>query len=161
MVRSRCGIKGSHIVLAETSSNWSDSTRYDTADHANRPALRFGSSTEYGGDDRGHRHESVSARSAAVWRPRPESGVVLRAQMRAGTIQSLDGTSHIGDRYILGQNSIRGFSFGGFGPRSHASDSTVLPCASLKTGAFPLKGAGLRSAYCASKSISSLIKSPR
>lgn len=91
-----------------------------SASAADRPALRFGFSTEYGGDDRGHRYASVSARSAAVWRPRPESGVVFRAQMRAGTIQSLDGTSHIGDRYILGQNSIRGFSFGGFGPRDLA-----------------------------------------
>lgn len=86
----------------------------------NRPALRFGFATEYGGDDRGHRYASVSARSAAIWRPRADSGLILRAQLRAGTIQSLEGTSHIGDRYVLGQNSIRGFSFGGFGPRDLA-----------------------------------------
>ena len=41
----------------------------------------------------------------------------VSAALSAGTILSMSGASHMGDRTILGQSSLRGFDFGGFGPR--------------------------------------------
>ena len=85
-----------------------------------QPALRFGLSAEYGSDSRGHRYVSTTARSSATWSPRSDGSVLMRAQVRAGTLNSQAGTSHIGDRFMLGQNSLRGFAYGGFGPRDTA-----------------------------------------
>jgi outer membrane protein assembly factor BamA len=53
-----------------------------------------------------------------------DGNVVLRSQFRLGALGSQTGTSSIGDRYMLGQGSIRGFEFGGFGPRDLAVAGT-------------------------------------
>lgn len=52
--------------------------------------------------------------------------VVLRSQLRTGGIDSKSGTTSIGDRFMLGDSSIRGFAFGGFGPRDLASGEAAL-----------------------------------
>ncbi|KAA9009465.1 BamA/TamA family outer membrane protein [Histidinibacterium aquaticum] len=46
--------------------------------------------------------------------------VILNQTLRAGAIDSRGGTSSIGDRFILGSGSIRGFELAGFGPRDLA-----------------------------------------
>lgn len=43
--------------------------------------------------------------------------VVWRTDVRFGALSTSGGASSIGDRFILGGHSIRGFSYGGFGPR--------------------------------------------
>lgn len=56
-----------------------------------------------------------------------DGNVVLRSQLRLGAIKSQSGVSSIGDRYMLGQASIRGFAFGGFGPRDlEVADMSAL-----------------------------------
>jgi len=57
----------------------------------------------------------------------PKSGnVVFRSQLRAGGIDSTSGTTSIGDRFMLGDSSLRGFAFGGFGPRDLAAGEAAL-----------------------------------
>ncbi len=92
-----------------------------------RPNLRFGLMAEAGESDRDHSYVSLVAQGSGRWAVGANQGVVLRGQVRGGTIQSTSGTSHIGDRFFLGQGSIRGFAFGGFGPRDLAvADSPAL-----------------------------------
>ncbi len=46
-----------------------------------------------------------------------ESGAVnWRADLRAGSIGTANGASSIGERFILGGGTMRGFAYGGFGP---------------------------------------------
>lgn len=84
--------------------------------------LAFGATVEAGRTDRGHEFAQVSARMGGTWALGQEKPVFLRAQLRASSIESLEGESHIGDRIFLGSSSIRGFAFGGFGPRDLAAD---------------------------------------
>lgn len=42
-------------------------------------------------------------------------------ELSAGAIQMSSGTSSVGERFFLGQNGVRGFEFGGYGPRDLAS----------------------------------------
>jgi len=57
----------------------------------------------------------------------PNSGnVIFRSQLRAGGIDSKSGTTSIGDRFMLGDSSLRGFAFGGFGPRDLAAGEAPL-----------------------------------
>lgn len=53
-----------------------------------------------------------------------DGNVVLRSQVRLGGLSSQAGNSNIGSRYMLGPRSIRGFEFGGFGPRDRAVSNT-------------------------------------
>ena len=82
-----------------------------------RPAFGLNLRGELGRSDRGHEYASATARSSVAWSPSGEDGFILRAQVKAGAVRSLQGASHIGDRFLLGQSSLRGFELGGFGPR--------------------------------------------
>lgn len=77
-------------------------------------------SASYGRTTRDHEFLRVTARAQAV-HAFDGGNIVLRSQLRAGTVGTLSGISSIGDRFMLGQASIRGFAFGGFGPRDLAA----------------------------------------
>lgn len=47
------------------------------------------------------------------------------AGVRAGRVTTLGAASSVGDRFILGPASLRGFAFGGFGPRDTAAGGSV------------------------------------
>ncbi len=79
--------------------------------------LRYGLTAEAGQDDNNHRFTSVSGRATAGWALGAQESLFLRASVRSGVTNSTQGTTHIGDRAFLGQASLRGFAFGGFGPR--------------------------------------------
>ena len=50
--------------------------------------------------------------------------IVLRSHILLGFLGSQLGNTNIGNRKMLGQSSIRGFEFGGFGPRDLAVENT-------------------------------------
>lgn len=83
--------------------------------------LSYGATAEIGQTDRDHDFTQLSAHIGAGWLLGANDNIALRAQVRGGTIQSSNGTSHIGDRFMLGSSTIRGFAFGGFGPRDLAA----------------------------------------
>lgn len=90
-------------------------------EHGALQRLAYGATVEAGRTDRDHEFAQLSARLGAAWTFGEESPVILRAQMRGSAIESFEGESHIGDRIFLGSSSIRGFAFGGFGPRDLAA----------------------------------------
>jgi outer membrane protein insertion porin family len=82
---------------------------------------------EFAGGRTSHDHEYLRyAARLAMLHAVADGNVVLRTQLRAGAIETLSGTSSIGDRYMLGDASIRGFAFGGFGPRDEAAGDVAL-----------------------------------
>lgn len=86
---------------------------------ADAVALSWGLGLEAGSTDRGHDYVKAQARLSAG-RDALDGRLRLTARLRAGALTSLEGDSHIGDRYVLGPASIRGFEYGGFGPRDLA-----------------------------------------
>lgn len=86
---------------------------------------RFVFDLAVGATSRGHRYLRYSAR-VSMLHAFSEGNVVLRSQFRVGAIDTLSGASSIGDRYMLGDGSIRGFAFGGFGPRDLAANGAAL-----------------------------------
>jgi len=83
--------------------------------------LEFGA--EVGSTSRDHDFLRVTARAQTL-HVVANGNVVLRSQLRLGALDSMSENSSIGDRFMLGQASIRGFEFGGFGPRDLAVAST-------------------------------------
>lgn len=93
---------------------------YDVSDEIEAGMLRrlaYGLTAEFGQTDRDHEFMQLSSHLGAVWAFGAEDAFLLRAQLRGGTIHTTGGVSHIGDRLMLGASTIRGFAFGGFGPR--------------------------------------------
>jgi outer membrane protein insertion porin family len=88
-----------------------------------RQDTRFGFDIAYGSTSRDHDYLRYTAR-VAILHALSEGNVVLRSQLRVGAIETQSGTSSIGDRFMLGDASIRGFAFGGFGPRDRAVDGS-------------------------------------
>jgi outer membrane protein assembly factor BamA len=86
---------------------------------------RFALDLAYGTTSRDHDYLRYAARISLL-HALSDGNVVLRSQLRVGAIQTLSGTSSIGDRYMLGDGSIRGFAFGGFGPRDLAAGDAAL-----------------------------------
>ena len=76
--------------------------------------LRFGAEIGSTTPDNDFLRVTASGQAIHVFN---DGNVVLRSQVRLGALSSQTGTSSIGNRYRLGQGSIRGFEFGGFGPR--------------------------------------------
>lgn len=86
--------------------------------------VSFGAS--FGETSRDHRYFEVTARAAAIFVAN-DGNLVIRGTVSAGAINTIAGVSNIGDRYMLGQGSIRGFAFGGFGPRDlEVADTPAL-----------------------------------
>lgn len=56
----------------------------------------------------------------------PDAPVQLVTTLSFGNLTSLTGNTHIGDRFILGQGLVRGFEYGGFGPRDLAAGNAAL-----------------------------------
>lgn len=83
--------------------------------------LRYGVGLEAGGTDQAHDFVKVSGRTAARWAFGEARARVVTLELRGGAIDTTDGVSNIGDRYLLGSASIRGFAYGGFGPRDLAA----------------------------------------
>ncbi|EET47413.1 BamA/TamA family outer membrane protein [Thalassobium sp. R2A62] len=83
--------------------------------------LQFGA--EVGSTSRDHDFLRLTARADAI-HVFGGGNVVFRSQLRVGALKSLSGNSSIGDRFMLGQASVRGFEFGGFGPRDLAVANT-------------------------------------
>jgi len=83
--------------------------------------LAFGAAV--GETSRSHSYVEVTARASALY-VAYDGNVVLRGAVSAGAINTTGGVSNIGDRFMLGQGSIRGFAFGGFGPRDLAVADT-------------------------------------
>ena len=90
-----------------------------------RRDTRFAFELAYGSTDRDHDYLRYAARLSML-HAGPSETVVMRSQLRVGAIDTLSGTSSIGDRYMLGDASIRGFAFGGFGPRDLAAGNVAL-----------------------------------
>ncbi|WP_010140399.1 BamA/TamA family outer membrane protein [Oceanicola sp. S124] len=74
---------------------------------------------ELGQTSEDHEFLLVQAKSAASWSFGADT-LRLTTRVSAGTIHALGGESHVGDRFVLGQASLRGFAFGGYGPRDMA-----------------------------------------
>jgi outer membrane protein insertion porin family len=72
--------------------------------------------TEIGSTSRDHEFVRFTASAQTVHAFR-DGDVLLRSSLRFGALDTQSGTSSIGDRFMLGQALIRGFEFGGFGPR--------------------------------------------
>jgi outer membrane protein assembly factor BamA len=83
--------------------------------------LRFGAEIGTSTSDHDFVGMTTSAQIVHVFN---DGNVVLRSQVRLGGLSSQSGNSNIGNRYMLGNGSIRGFEFGGFGPRDRAVAST-------------------------------------
>ena len=83
--------------------------------------LRFGA--EVGSSTPDHDFVRVTASGQTV-HAFNDGNVVLRSQVSLGATNSQSGNSNIGNRYMLGNGSIRGFEFGGFGPRDREVAST-------------------------------------
>lgn len=79
--------------------------------------VTHGVTVEAGQTDRDHAFTQIAAHIGARWALGVEDRIMLRAQLRGASINTTNGTSHIGDRFMLGRSAIRGFAFGGFGPR--------------------------------------------
>jgi outer membrane protein insertion porin family len=91
-------------------------------DNAQIPSrILYGFGLEVGGTSRDHSFAELTG-SVAARHGFGGGNVVLSSQVRAGALYVLEGTSNIGDRFMLGAASIRGFAFGGFGPRDLAVD---------------------------------------
>lgn len=80
---------------------------------------RFNFSAAMGKTSRDHEFFRLSAGAATAY-VLSDGDVVVRARVNAGALHAIEHTSSIGDRYMLGQASLRGFAFGGFGPRDLA-----------------------------------------
>ena len=72
------------------------------------------------GSDRGHDFTELSFSVEHSRSLGAQEGVKLSAGLSGGTILSASGASHVGDRTILGPSALRGFDFGGIGPRDLA-----------------------------------------
>lgn len=83
--------------------------------------LRYGVGLEAGGTDEEHRFVGLSGRTAARWTFGATRARIVTLEFRGGAIETTDGVSNIGDRYVLGSTAIRGFAYGGFGPRDLAA----------------------------------------
>jgi outer membrane protein insertion porin family len=83
--------------------------------------LRFGAEVGSSTLDNDFVRVTASGQTAHAFN---DGNVVLRSQVRLGATSNQSGNSNIGDRYMLGQGSIRGFEFGGFGPRDLEVAST-------------------------------------
>lgn len=75
---------------------------------------------EVGRSDTGQDFTSLSFSAQGDRFVGTDGAVRLTASLSAGTIASGSGASHIGDRTILGPSMLRGFEFGGIGPRDLA-----------------------------------------
>lgn len=94
--------------------------RYSFADgepKGRRAGYRYSVNAEVGRSDQEHEYVMVQANASSRWDLDVADGLRITTRVSAGTIQSQSGETHVGDRYFLGQASLRGFAFGGFGPR--------------------------------------------
>lgn len=96
----------------------------DTTPGVSRLGQRHDLTLELGSTSEDHDFLLLQAKSAASWSFGSDGAVRVTTRLSAGTIHALDGQSHIGDRFMLGQASLRGFAFGGFGPRDLAVADT-------------------------------------
>lgn len=72
---------------------------------------------EFGDTDRGHEYTSLSFDARHDRLLDKEGNLQFSLDLTAGSIMTRAGTSHIGDRTILGQSVMRGFELAGIGPR--------------------------------------------
>ncbi|MBL4629454.1 MAG: BamA/TamA family outer membrane protein [Roseicyclus sp.] len=80
---------------------------------------RFDLGIEAGHTSRDHEFVVLTARASLTHVLR-DGNIVVGSSVRLGRLATSSGTSNIGDRFMLGSNSLRGFAFGGFGPRDLA-----------------------------------------
>ncbi len=55
-----------------------------------------------------------------------DSPIILVTKLSFGSLVSQSGASHIGDRFFMGQSLVRGFEYGGIGPRDLAAGNAAL-----------------------------------
>ena len=79
-------------------------------------AARFTFEQEFGSTSRDTSY-AKSVASVSVAGAAREGAVLFAAQLRGGNLAMSDGNSSVGDRFLLGQSSLRGFAYGGIGPR--------------------------------------------
>lgn len=91
-------------------------------DDQGQVSLLTGAGLELGRTDGGHRYGRLSV--DAVGQGPLGTRAELRAAFKAATIVSFAGQTPIGDRHVLGQSALRGFAYGGFGPRDLAATDT-------------------------------------
>ncbi|QXT39467.1 BamA/TamA family outer membrane protein [Gymnodinialimonas ceratoperidinii] len=83
---------------------------------------RFSFGIEAGHTSRDHEFAIFTARASTV-HTFGDGNVIIGSSVRLGHMATMEGTSNIGDRFMLGSSSLRGFAFGGFGPRDLAVDN--------------------------------------
>lgn len=84
-------------------------------------------SFELGSSDRDHDYSAVTIEARHDRLVGAEGNLHLSFGISAGTILTRSGASHIGDRTVLGQSTLRGFDFAGIGPRDlNAAGSPAL-----------------------------------
>ncbi|MBI1417664.1 MAG: BamA/TamA family outer membrane protein [Limimaricola sp.] len=85
----------------------------------------FAFSTEY--DSASDDSRFVKSLASLSYRWQPDGGaVVIDSGVKAGTIAMSQGNSNVGDRFFLGADAVRGFAFGGFGPRDLNAGNAAL-----------------------------------
>jgi outer membrane protein insertion porin family len=106
-------------------------------------AVSWGLGLQAGATDRDHDYLKATARVGAS-RALRDGGLVLSARLSAGHLESLSDDSNIGDRFVLGSATLRGFAYGGFGPRDLAAPGRpVLGGNSFAAARFDLRAPGL------------------
>lgn len=87
--------------------------------------MRFNLSQEFGAtsDDTDY---SKTTLGIAMAGQSASGAVAYGISLRGGALNMTNGNSNIGDRFLLGQGSVRGFAFGGMGPRDLAAGNAAL-----------------------------------
>lgn len=83
-------------------------------DPINRYKLTLGA--DLGGLTEDHQYVRATAKAIAQTKVLSEE-VILRATFQAGMLNFLKGTADSSDRFVIGSSTMRGFSYGGIGPR--------------------------------------------
>lgn len=84
--------------------------------------LEFGQ--DFGGLDGSDQYIKTTARAIAQTRVLNEE-VTLRATLEGGMLNYTSGSSRVTDRFLLGSGMMRGFEYGGIGPRERNAAGTV------------------------------------
>lgn len=93
--------------------------RFPVSRGGNLKSARLSFSSAIGATSRDHEFTRFTLRASTI-HAFANNRIVLGNSLRLGALEARSGASSIGDRFMLGSGSVRGFAFGGFGPRDLA-----------------------------------------
>lgn len=99
-----------------------DTARSGTEEDKWRVRLTFGQ--EFAASNKDQQFIKTTASATAQTRVLRED-LTLRATLEGGMLHYSKGNSRVTDRFFLGGNTMRGFSFDGIGPRDKATDDAL------------------------------------